>query len=80
MRIQDLVKGGPQLPRPKVADVAERSGVSETSYLLPRPKVADVVERSHMSETSYLRPGSRAGLRALEAFEFLVLNMHSPTF
>ena len=36
MRIQDLVKGGgPQLPRPKVADVAERSRASEASY--PRP-------------------------------------------
>ena len=54
VRIQDLVKGGggPQLPRPKVADVAEQSCASEASYL---------------------RPGSRARLRALEAFEFLVL-------
>ena len=40
---------------------------------LPRPKVADVAEWSRASEASYLRPGSRARLRALEAFEFLVL-------
>ena len=44
VRIQDLVKGGPQLLRPKVADVA-----------------------------SILRRGSRARLRALEAFGFLML-------
>ena len=45
MRIQDLVKGGgPQLLRPKIADVA-----------------------------SNLWPGSRARLRALEAFGFLML-------
>ena len=31
MRIQDFVKGGPQLPRPKVADVAKRSRASEVS-------------------------------------------------
>ena len=37
---------------------------------LPRPKVADVAEQSRASEASYLRPGSRAHLRALEAFEF----------
>ena len=52
VRIQDLVKGGPQLLRPKVADVAKRSRVSEASIL---------------------RPGSRARLRALEAFGFLML-------
>ena len=52
VRIQDLVKGGPQVLRPKVADIAKRS----------RP-----------SEASKLRPGSRARLRALEAFEFLML-------
>ena len=52
VRIQDLVKGGPQLLRPKVADVAKRSRVSEASIL---------------------RPGSRAHLRALEAFGFLML-------
>ena len=49
MRIQDLVKGGPQLLRPKVADVAKRS------------------------RASILRLGSRAHLRALEAFGFLML-------
>ena len=52
MRIQDLVKGGPQLLRPKVADVAKQSCVSEASNL---------------------RKGSRAGLRVLEAFGFLML-------
>ena len=44
-------RGGPQLPRPKVADVAKRSRASGAS-----PK----------------RPGSRARLRALEAFGFLM--------
>ena len=38
-----------------------------------RPKVADVVKRSCASEASILRPGSRARLRALEAFGFLML-------
>ena len=52
VRIQDLVKGGPQLLRLKVADVAKRS---------------------HASEVSNLQPGSRARLRALEAFGFLML-------
>ena len=52
MRIQDLVKGGPQLLKPKVADVAKRSRASEASNL---------------------QPGSRACLRALEAFGFLML-------
>ena len=52
VRIQDLVKGGPQLLRPTVADVAKRS---------------------HASEASILRRGSRACLRALEAFGFLML-------
>ena len=35
VRIQDLVKGGPQVLRPKVADVAKRSRVSEVSNLRP---------------------------------------------
>ena len=52
VRIQDLVKGGAQLLRPKVADIAKRS---------------------HASEASILQPGSRAHLRALEAFGFLML-------
>ena len=52
MRIQDLVKGEPQLLRPRVADVAKRSRTSEVSILWP---------------------GSRAHLRALEAFGFLML-------
>ena len=52
VRIQDLVKGGPQVLRPKVADIAKQSRASEASKL---------------------RPGSRAHLRALEAFGFLML-------
>ena len=52
VRIQDLVKGGPQLLR---------------------PKVAGVVKRSRASEVCILRPGSRARLRALETFGFLML-------
>ena len=52
VRIQDLVKGGPQLLRPKVANVAKWS---------------------HASEASILRQGSRARLRALEVFGFLML-------
>ena len=35
VRIQDLVKGGPQVLRPKVADVAKRSRASEASNLQP---------------------------------------------
>ena len=37
----------------------------------PRPKFADIVKRSRMSEVSNLWPGSRAHLRALEAFGIL---------
>ena len=33
--IQDLVKGGPQVPRPKVADVVKRSHTSKASNLWP---------------------------------------------
>ena len=40
---------------------------------LLRPKVADVAKRSRVSEVSILWPGSRACLRALEAFGFLML-------
>ena len=40
---------------------------------LKRPKVADVAKRSRASEASNMRPGSRARLRALEAFGFLML-------
>ena len=59
VRIQDLVKGGPQVLRPKVADIAKWSC---------------------MSEVSNLRLESSSRLRALEAFGFLMSNMHSPTF
>ena len=37
VRIQDLVKGGTQLLRPKVADIAKRSRTSEASILWPGP-------------------------------------------
>ena len=40
---------------------------------LLRPKVADIAKRSCASEVSILRPGSRARLRAREAFGFLML-------
>ena len=40
---------------------------------LLRPKVADIAKWSRASEASFLRPGSRARLRALEAFGFLML-------
>ena len=40
---------------------------------LLRPKVADVVKRSHAGKASNLQRGSRAHLRALEAFGFLML-------
>ena len=38
-----------------------------------RLKVANVAKWSHVSEASNLWPGSRARLRALEAFGFLML-------
>ena len=40
---------------------------------LLRPKVADVAKRSRASEASILWLGSRARLKALEAFGFLML-------
>ena len=40
---------------------------------LLRLKVADIAKRSRANEASILRPGSRARLRALEAFGFLML-------
>ena len=40
---------------------------------LLRPKVADVAKCSRASEASNLQPGSRAHLRALEAFGVLML-------
>ena len=48
-------------------------GFGQGGSQLPRPKVADVAEWSRASEASYLQPGSRASLRVLEAFEFLML-------
>ena len=48
-------------------------GFGQGGPQLLRPKLADVVKRSHVSEVSNLRWGSRAHLRALEAFRFLML-------
>ena len=48
-------------------------GFGQGGAQLLRPNVADVVKRSCTSEASILRPGSRAHLRALEAFGFLML-------
>ena len=39
----------------------------------PRLKVANVMKQSHGREASNLQPRSRAHLRALEAFGFLML-------
>ena len=48
-------------------------GFGQGGAQLLRPKVADVAKWSRMSEASILWPGSRARLRALEAFGFLML-------
>ena len=48
-------------------------GFGQGGPQLLRPKVADIAKRSRASEASILRPGSRARLRALEAFGFLML-------
>ena len=46
-------------------------GFGQGGAQLPRPKVADRAERSSANKAIYLWPGSRAHLRALEAFGFL---------
>ena len=48
-------------------------GFGQGGAQLLRPKVANVAKRSRTSEVSILWPGSRARLRALEAFGFLML-------
>ena len=48
-------------------------GFGQGGAQLLRPKVADIAKRSCVSEASILRPGSRARLRVLEAFGFLML-------
>ena len=48
------------------------SGFGQEGTLL-RLKVAHLVEQNHASKVSYLWLGSRASLRALEAFGFLML-------
>ena len=48
-------------------------GFGQGGGQLLRPKVADIAKQSYASEASILRPGSRACLRALEAFGFLML-------
>ena len=59
-------------PRICVATGADL-GFCQGGPQLLRPKVADIAKRSRASEASILRPGSRASLRALEAFGFLML-------
>ena len=56
-------------PRRPGADPGFGQGGSQ----LLRPKVANVAKRSRASKASILRLGSRARLRALEAFGFLML-------
>ena len=48
-------------------------GFGQGGAQLLRPKVADIAKRSRTSKASNLWPGSRAHLRALEAFGFLML-------
>ena len=48
-------------------------GFGQGGPQLLRPKVGDIVKWSCASEASILQPGSRACLRALEAFGFLML-------
>ena len=48
-------------------------GFGQGGPQLLRPKVADIAKWSHASEASILQLGSRARLRALEAFGFLML-------
>ena len=48
-------------------------GFGQGGAQLLRPKVVHVAKRSRASEASNLWPGSRACLRALEAFGFLML-------
>ena len=54
------------VPQVRIQDLVKRGQ-------LLRKKVADIVKRSHVSKVSNLQPGSRACLRALEAFGFLML-------
>ena len=48
-------------------------GFGQGGPQLLRPKDADIAKRSRTSEASILQLGSRARLRALEAFGFLML-------
>ena len=56
-----------------IARAGADPGFGKGGPQLPRSKVADVVEQSCMSEVIYLQLGSRACLRAMEAFGFLML-------
>ena len=61
---------------PKLNSYCSRCGSriwSRGGPQLLRLKVADVAKQSRASEASNMRPGSRARLRALEAFGFLML-------
>ena len=48
-------------------------GFDQGGGQLLRPKVADIVKQSRKSEASNLQLGSRAHLRTLETFGFLML-------
>ena len=48
-------------------------GFGQGGLQVLRPKVANVAKQSCVSEASNLQLGSRAHLRALEAFGFLML-------
>ena len=58
---------------PSGADPGFGQGRKGGGVQLSRPKVADVAAGSHANEASYLQLGSRAHLRALEAFGVLML-------
>ena len=56
-----------------LCDAGADPGFGQGGALLLSPKVADVVKRSSVIEVSNVWLGSRAHLRALEAFGFLML-------
>ena len=62
------VKGGPGPPGPPLDPHPTLSDLTGQDR-----EVADIAKRSCASEASKLWPGSRARLRALEAFGFLML-------
>ena len=73
-RTQDFHGGGGNPKRRRGANLL----FGQIFLFPPLPQGADpgsdVAERNRTSKASYLQPGCRACLRALEAFEFLMLN------